>query len=104
METFLVYMGINPQDLFAGFVGGLIAALVTSGPRPTVWAIFSAITVGAGAGAYVGPMAPLYLGMKPSAFASFVVGLGGMPICRMLIKGVSAIRWSPGDAKIKSGE
>lgn len=95
MQTFLSQIGVQMNDVFAGFAGGVVAALVTSGSRPSTWDVFSAIVVGAITGAYLGPVAPTYVGAKPSAAASFVVGLGGMPICRAVIAGLKRLRWSP---------
>lgn len=95
MDAFLSYIGIYPPDLFAGFTGGLLAALVVSGPRPNVWGIFCSVMVGAGAGAYFGPIIPTWFGIKPSPGASFGVGLAGLPICKGFIAAASRIKWSP---------
>lgn len=98
METFLFHIGVNPPDLFAGFSGGLVAALVVAGPRPNLWGLFSSVLVGAFTAAYLGPIVPTWVGMKPSAGASFGVGLAGMPICKGIIAAAARIRWSPPNA------
>jgi hypothetical protein len=95
MEAFLLYIGISPANLFAGFTGGLLAALVLSGPRPNLWAIFCSVVIGAGTAAYLGPIIPTWIGIKPSAGASFGVGLAGMPICKGIIAGAQRVRWVP---------
>jgi peptidoglycan/LPS O-acetylase OafA/YrhL len=100
METFLLHIGVNPTDIFAGFTGGMLAGLVSSGSRPNVWSLFCTIVVGTGAAAYLGPFAPLYVGAKPSAGTSFIIGLGGMPICQAIIKGAARFKWSPMERKL----
>lgn len=95
MEAFLIHIGVNPADVVAGFSGGMCAALVTTGSRPTLWGVATSILIGACAGGYAGPVAPAYVGLKPSPFASFVIGLCGMPLCRMFIKGAERLRWVP---------
>ena len=104
MDTFLLQMGISPSDLFAAFTGGVVAALVTSGPRPNAWGIFVAVIVGTGTGAYFGPIAPPYVGIKPSPGATFGVGVLATPIIKGLIAAYSRLRWSPLDKKIEPGE
>ena len=97
MEAFLSHIGIYPSDLFAGFSGGLVAALVVSGPRPNVWGISSSIVFGAFTAAYLGPIVPAWINMKASTGASFGVGLGAVPICKGIIAGAQRIRFSGGD-------
>lgn len=99
MEAFLLHIGINPADVFAGFTGGMIAGLVTTGGRPTIWNVFVSVVVGAGLAGYGGPVLPAYIGAKPSGFASLVIGIGGMPISRLIIAGISRVRWSPFERK-----
>lgn len=100
MEAFLLHIGVDPRDLFAGFTGGVLAGLVTSGSRPNVWALFCSVIIGTGAASYGGPALPLYIGMKPTGFTSFVIGLSGTPIIKTIIAGVSRIRWSPLEKKL----
>ena len=95
MEGFLNQIGVHMSDLFAGFSGGILAALVTSGPRPKIWGIFCSIVVGALAGAYFGPIVPAWFGIKPSAGASAGVGVAGMPLCRGIIAAAQRVKWSP---------
>lgn len=103
MDTFLAYIGVNPVDLFAGFTGGICAALVTTGSRPSAWNMLVAIIVGTGVGSYGGPVLPPLLGVKPSGFATFAVGAGGLPITKGLIWAAGRIRFSPaGD--VQQGE
>ena len=98
MGAFLFELGIHPQDLFAGFAGGLVAALVTAGPRPHPWNIFCSVVVGGGVGGYLGPLfpawMPVWMGIKPSPGASFGTGVAGMPLCKGIILAVQRIRWS----------
>ena len=95
MEAFLIHIGINPTDIFAGFTGGLLAALALSGPRPNLWTIFCSVMVGTGTAAYLGPIIPFWIGLKPSPGASFGVAVAGMPICKGIIAAAQRIRWSP---------
>lgn len=105
MEAFLTQVGVHVPDLFAGFAGGLVAALVTSGSRPSVWSIFSSIVVGMFAGGYFGPLVPGWLpkwmGLAPSPGVSFGTGLAGMPICRGIIAAARRFKWTdPGDRNV----
>ena len=93
MDAFLSYIGIYPPDLFAGFGGGLVAALVVSGPRPNVWGIFSSIVVGAFTAAYLGPIVPTWINIKPGTGASFGVGLGAVPLCRGIILAAQRVKF-----------
>jgi hypothetical protein len=95
VEALLIHFGINLTDVFAAFAGGTVAALVIAGPRPDPWGIFCLIAVGTLTGAYLGPVLPLYIGAKPSTGATFVVGLGGMPICKVVLAGLRRVKWSP---------
>lgn len=99
MEAFLIHIGIAPADVFAGFTGGVLAGLVTSGARPNVWGIFCSVVIGVGAASYGGPVLPLYVGMKPTGFTSFVIGLAGTPIVKAIIAVVTRFRWSPLEKK-----
>ena len=89
MEEFLIHIGVNQTDLFAGFAGGLIAALAVAGPRPNPWGIFSSIIIGAGCAAYLGPLVPgwlpAWMGVKAGPGASFGTGVAGTPLCRLII-------------------
>lgn len=102
MEAFLAHIGLSFTDLFAGTAGGAVAGLLTSGSKPNPWAIFTSTVIGMLTGGYLGPSAPTYIGAKPSAGASFIVGLSGTPLCRALIAGVQRLRWAP--PSIKPGE
>lgn len=97
MEAFLIHIGVNPTDAFAGFTGGLIAALVVSGPRPNLWSIFCSVVVGAGCGAYFGPLVPMWvptwMNLKVGPGVSFGTGLAGMPICKGIIAAARRVRW-----------
>lgn len=101
MEVFLIHIGVNPTDLFAGFTGGMLAGLITSGSRPNAWSILCAIVIGAGAASYLGPVAPPYVGIKPSGSASFVIGLAGTPICKRVILAIGRLKWSPVSQKVQ---
>ena len=105
MEAFLTQIGIHMPDLFAGFAGGLVAALVVSGSRPSVWSIFSSIVVGMFAGGYFGPLVPgwlpNWLALKASPGVSFGTGLAGMPLCRGIIAATRRVKWtSTGDKNV----
>jgi hypothetical protein len=93
MEALLAHFGISITDLFAGFSGGMVAALVGTGSKPTAGGVFTSVVIGALTANYLGPVAPAYIGLKPSTGSSFVIGLGGMPICKAVIAGLRRIRW-----------
>lgn len=97
MEAFLIYMHIDPSDLFAGFSGGILAVFVTAGPRPNLWTIFCSIGSGAITGAYFGPVAPYWVpsswGVKPGPFVSCVCGCAGMSLGRLVIAGAQRLKW-----------
>jgi len=107
MDAFLSQIGLSMSDLFAGFAGGVVAALVVSGARPRVWAIISSVVVGALAGGYLGPVAPLWfphwMGTKPSPAVSFGVGIAGLPICKGLMAAAQRLRWSSQDGPSRNG-
>lgn len=94
MKAFLLYLGVNPVDIFAGFTGGMLAALATAGPKPSflmLWNTAISIVCGVGTAAWLGPMAPGLIGLKPSGGASFILGFGAMPICKGLFGWVGRI-------------
>lgn len=95
MEAFLIHIGINPTDAFAAFAGGVCAALATSGSKPTLLGVISAIVVGTGVGSYGGPVLPPYLGLKPNGFATFAIGAAGLPIINGIRAAAARVRWSP---------
>ena len=99
MEEFLLHMGVNPADVFAAFAGGVCAAFVSTGEKPTVIGILSSVIVGTGVGAFGGPVLPPYVGFKPSAFATFMCGAAGLPIITGFRAAATRIRWSTPDAK-----
>ena len=96
MEAFLTNIGVNATDLFAGFTGGLIAALAVAGGRPDGWKVFCSVIVGAGCGAYLGPIIPVWLpvswGIKAGPGASFGTGVASTPLCKALIYFAQNIR------------
>lgn len=100
MEAFLIHMGVSPVDVFAGGAGGMLAGLVTTGAKPTVWNVLVSIVAGLIVAGYGGPVLPTYVGVRPSPFSSFVIGVGGVPICRILFAGISKVKWSPFEHKI----
>jgi hypothetical protein len=95
METFLLHIGINPTDAFAAFFGGVCASFATQGSKPTLIGLLSSIIVGTGVGSYGGPVLPSYVGVKPSGFATFIIGAAGLPILLMFRTGITRVRWSP---------
>ena len=103
MEAFLTHIGVNPTDLFAGFAGGLVAALAVAGRRPNVWGIFSSIVIGAGCGGYLGPLVPGWmpgwLGLKAGPGVSFGTGIAGTPLCRLIIYFAQNVRFGSSGLK-----
>ena len=101
MEAFIISLGLTPSNLFAGFAGGLVAALVTSGSRPSLWSIFSSVIVGGGCGGYLGPLVPgwmpLWMGVKVGPGTSFGVGVASTPLCRGIILAAQRIKWDRKD-------
>lgn len=107
MEAFLLYIGINPADVFAAFTGGVCAAFATQGARPTLIGVVSSIVVGTGVGSYGGPVLPTYVNMKPSGFWTMVIGFSGLPIllvCRTGFTKALKLRLSMVERKIEPGE
>lgn len=83
MEAFLLHIGVNASDVFAGFAGGVVATQFV--PKASPLAMLWAVLTGTLTAAYLGPAAPTFIGMKSSPQASFIIGLVGTPICRGLI-------------------
>lgn len=104
MDAFLAYIGINPADLFAAFTGGICAALLTTGPKPSLWNMVVAIIVGTGVGSYGGPVIPGMFGAKPSGFWTMGIGASGVPIIKGLILGFSRVRFLPSPGRTEGGQ
>ena len=88
-NDFLTAIGINLQDLVAGFAGGVANAFVFKKSKP--WAIIGSIVVGGIAANYLGPVVGKILGTSAGTSA-FIVGLAGMAICQGIVE--SAGSWS----------
>lgn len=93
MEALLAYAQITPGDFCAAFVGGVCAALVTSGPKPNAWSMFCSIVVGTGIGSYGGPVLPPIAKLQPNGFWTLAIGAGGVPITKGLILAAGKIKW-----------
>ncbi len=89
MSDFLVTIGVNIQDLVAGFAGGVANAFVFKKSRP--WAIIGSIIVGGFAANYLGSAVAKVLGTS-SGTSAFIVGLTGMAICQGIVE--SAGSWN----------
>ena len=95
------------NQVIAGFAGGVVAALVASGPRPNLWGIISSVIVGALAGGYLGPIAPQWfphwMGTKPSPGVSFGIGVAGLPLCKGIIAAAQRLKWSSQNGSGRNG-
>jgi len=89
MTDFLTTIGINLQDLVAGFAGGVANAFVFKKSKP--WAIIGSIVVGGFAANYLGSTVSKLIGTSAGTSA-FIVGLAGMAICQGIVE--SAASWN----------
>lgn len=88
-NDFLSMLGIQLQDLVAGFAGGVANAFIFKKSKP--WAIIGSIVVGGFAANYLGALVGKLLGTSVGTSA-FIVGLAGMAICQGIVE--SAGSWS----------
>jgi hypothetical protein len=87
-------IGVHVADVFAGFCGGLVNALVLKTSQP--WAIVASVIVGGITANYMSQPIAHYIGTSQGTSA-FMVGLGGMAICQGLMK--AAESWRPFNVK-----
>ena len=87
-NDFLSMLGIQLQDLVAGFAGGVANAFVFKKSKP--WAIIGSIVVGGLTANYLGATVAKMIGTSTSTSA-FIVGLAGMAICQGIVQ--SAGSW-----------
>lgn len=97
MDALFTWLQIEPQHLVAGFAGGLVAALVTAGSKPSTAGVASSVVIGGCCGAYLGPLAPgwlpVWMGLRVGPGTSFGVGLASTPICRGIILVAQRVKW-----------
>lgn len=91
-------IGLQVEDLVAGFSGGVVNAFVFK--RSSPWAIVGSVVVGALTANYLGALVGRSLGLSGGA-ASFVVGLAGMALCQGLVEAAS--KWRPGQPPANGG-
>jgi uncharacterized membrane protein YfcA len=85
-------LGINLQDIIAGFSGGLVNAFVFKQVQP--WTIIGSVVVGGLTANYLGPMVARYIsGETTRGAAAFITGLAGMYLCQRIVD--SAKDWRP---------
>ena len=82
-QDFLASLGLQLQDLVAGFAGGVANAFVFKKANP--WAIIGSIIVGGFAANYLGSIVAHALGTSAGTSA-FIVGLTGMAICQGIVE------------------
>ncbi len=92
-DSFFSWLGINIQDLVAGFAGGVANAFVFKKSNP--WAIIGSIIVGGFAANYLGNLVGKMLGTSPGTSA-FIVGLAGMAICQGIVESAGSWRFFRG--------
>lgn len=96
MKDWILYLGIRPADLVAGFLGGVVNALYFR--QAGAWGFVASTIAGAVMANYVGEIVARSLsgiGVTQGA-ASFLVGLGGMALAQGLIEMMK--QWRPGNA------
>ena len=84
-NDFLSTIGVNLQDLVAGFAGGVANAFVFKKSNP--WAIIGSIVVGGFTANYLGSAIAKLMGTSAGTSA-FIVGLAGMAICQGIVESV----------------
>lgn len=82
------YLGLNFQDLVAGFAGGIANSFIFRKSSP--WSIMGSIVVGGFAANYLSSLVTKMLGTSTETSA-FIIGLSGMAICQGIIE--SAGSW-----------
>jgi len=90
MKELLHELGLRLPDLVAGFSGGVASAFVMRQSDP--WSVLACVVVGTLTAGYLGEPATRILGAT-GYYASFIVGLGAMAICRGLIEAVKRYRF-----------
>lgn len=93
-QDFLTQMGVHVADVFAGFCGGLLNALILRTSHP--WAIITSVIAGGITANYLSDPIEHYLGTSHGTSA-FIVGLGGMAFCQGIVK--AAETWRPFNIK-----
>jgi hypothetical protein len=88
MSDFLAALGIQLQDIVAGFAGGVANSFVFKKSKP--WAIIGSIVVGGLAANYLGSTVAKLLGTS-SGTSAFIIGLAGMAICQGIIESASSL-------------
>lgn len=83
---------IEPSSLIAGFCGGLVKALISTG-TPEPWQVVSSVIIGALTANYLSPILAGQIGTKGGA-TPFLVGLGSMWICQSAL--MYFRKWSNG--------
>lgn len=96
---FLLNIGININNMIAGFAGGVVNAFVFKRVDP--WSIVGSVVVGALTANYLTDAARSYMGTSAPA-TGFIVGLGGMAICQGLVEALK--RWRPSLASVLQNE
>lgn len=96
MKDWLLYLGINPPNLIAGFLGGVVNALYFR--QVGALGFITSTIAGAVMANYTGEWVARSLagiGVNQGT-AAFLVGLGGMAVAQGLIEMMK--QWRPGNA------
>ena len=93
LNDFFNLIGVKSADIIAGFSGGVARVAIFGSPATGPWGAVGAIIAGTLTATFLGPVAPTYLGLKPSQAITFLVGLAGMEICQRIMWAIT--RWSP---------
>ncbi len=76
--------GLHAAVMLAGFAGGLCYVALQPG-RPSIWGVFSGLSVATLTANYLCQVAAKYLG-TPELPAAFVMGLTATWVCRALMR------------------
>lgn len=87
---FLAEIGLRVPDLVAGFMGGVVNALIFRKSDP--WSFVASVVVGGLASNYLSSPVGHYIGTTAPT-TGFVVGLGGMALCQGIVE--AAKSWRP---------
>jgi len=85
LNQFLDLIGVKAADIFAGFAGGIVRVALLGTWRSDPWGGVGGVIAGTFAGMYLGPILPVYIGLKPNGGLTFIIGLAAMEVCQRLI-------------------
>lgn len=76
-------LGLNLQDMIAGFAGGVVNSFVLNKSKPMD--VVASMICGALTANYLGEMASTYIGANRGA-GTFIIGMSAMAVCQGIIE------------------